>query len=95
LAKGNGFDDLGQASGMHCLFIPTAIGLVAVDDGSPVSEAGLRAKDILLSLNGKPVSKLKPAAVRHLLNQKGKPVRVTVERDGKRMEFRFTPKEYD
>jgi C-terminal processing protease CtpA/Prc len=97
LAKGKRFadPDRGQMTGMHYLFKPKGIELEVVDEGSPAGIAGVHVKDILAALNGKPVSKLKPGAIHRLLNEEGKPVRVTVERAGKRMDFSFTPKEYD
>jgi hypothetical protein len=97
LAKGKRFadPDHGQMSGMHYLFKPSGIELDAIDPVSPAGVAGLHAKDVLLSLNGTPVSELKPAAIRRLLDEEGKPLRVTVKRDGTTMEFSLTPKEYD
>jgi hypothetical protein len=42
-----------------------------------------------------PLSNLKPSEIYDVLTAEGKPVRLTVERGGKRMELSFTPKEYN
>ena len=80
LVKGKRFadPDRGKMSGFQYLFKPKGIEVAFVDEKSPASVAGIHAKDILVALNGKLVSKLKPGAIHRLLDEEGKPVRVTV-----------------
>ena len=76
LAKGKGFADRdrGQMCGMQYLFRPKGIELETIAEGSPAGVAGVHAKDILLSLNGKQVRELRPAVISRLLTDEGKPV---------------------
>ena len=57
--------------------------------------AGVRAKDVLVGLSGRPVSELKPSAIHRLLSTEGKSVTMTLLRDGKKVVATFTLKEYD
>jgi serine protease Do len=55
-------------------------GLLVEDAGGPAAEAGIRAGDIVLAVNGKPVSDVDQ--VRRVVAQKGKVVALLIERDG-------------
>jgi hypothetical protein len=97
LAKGKSFAR--PEPGHTCGFVPSfradRIELESVDEKSPAYAAGLRAKDVIVKLCGKPISAWKPSEVNRLLTTEGKAVQMTIERDGKPMEKSFTPKEYD
>ena len=97
LAKGKHFadPDAGHKSGLHFFFTARGLDVQCVDEKSPALVADLRAKDVIVKLFGKPVSAWKPSVVRRLFRTEGKAVQLTIERDGKRMEKSFTPKEYD
>ncbi len=97
LAKGKHFADRDQGStcGLALLFKTRGIEVEFVDENSPAYAAGVRPKDILVELCGKPVSALKPSEIHRVLTAEGKPVRIAVERRGKRIDVRFTPYEYE
>ncbi len=73
--------------------------LNAVDRGSPADHAGLRAGDVLLSLDGREVNAPQPIDVPELQRQiaqmpVGKPVALVIARDGKRSEVNITTVSY-
>jgi serine protease Do len=55
-------------------------GLLVEDAGGPAAEAGIQAGDIVLAVNGKPVSEVDQ--VRRVVAQHGKVVALLIERDG-------------
>jgi len=66
-----------------------------VDEKGPAYAAGVRSKDVLVELRGKPVSAVKLSEIRRALGEEDQPLTMTVERGGKRIEIRFTPYEYE
>ena len=73
--------------------------LNAVDRGSPADHAGLRAGDVLLSLDGREVNAPQPIDVPELQRQiaqmeVGKPVTLGIARDGKRSKVKITTVAY-
>jgi predicted aspartyl protease len=61
-----------------------------IDETSPAFKAGVRKNDEILSLNGQPTTSLELGAILKMFTRKaGDKIRVEVERDGKKMEFRF------
>jgi C-terminal processing protease CtpA/Prc len=104
LAKGKHFadPDRGRTCGIGLLskqgrleVVHGRLEVVSVDERGPAYAAGLRAKDLIVELCGKPVSAWKQSEVDRLFKTEGKAVQMTIERDGKRIEKSFTPKEYD
>jgi len=97
LAKGKRFadPDRGDNCGLRYLFRAGGLQVESVDERSPARAADVRAKDVIVKLNGKPVSERKPSEIGRLLTKEGKTVQMTVKRDGKLMEMTLTPKEYD
>ena len=67
---------------------PDASGVVVarIADGTPAMRAGLRARDMILALDGKPISSSQQLRNAEGLLPIGKQVRLTVQRDGRRME---------
>ena len=97
LAKGNQFADRDRGSmcGLGLLFKTHGIEIAYVDEKCPAYAAGVRAKDVLVDVCGTSVSVLKPSEIYRMLTAEGRPVRMAVERGGKRIEVRFTPYEYE
>jgi hypothetical protein len=97
LAKGKRFagPDPGDNCGLRYFFRAGGLQVESVDERSPARTADVRAKDVIVKLNGKPVSDWKSSEIRRLLTTEGKTVQMTVKRDGKLMEMPLTPKEYD
>jgi len=72
---------------------PTGLEVVQLLDGSPASAAGLRAGDVIVSLDGRPVAgvgDLQRSLVGDLV---GRRIDVTLERDGTLAEISLTPAE--
>ena len=69
--------------------LPPVIGEVVV--GEPADEAGLRAGDRLLRADGKPLKTWK-AWVDYVRARPGKPIRVELERNGRRLTLQLTPR---
>jgi hypothetical protein len=97
LAKGKRFadHDRGSTSGLFCFFRAGGLEIESADEKGPAHAAGLRAKDVIVKVCGKPISEWKPSEIYRRLAVEGKAVQVTVQRGGKQMEMSFTPKEYD
>jgi hypothetical protein len=87
--------DPGSMCGTHLLFKKQGVVVECVDEKSPAYTAGVRARDVLIALSGKPVSQLKPSVIRHLLKMEGKSITMTLDRNGKKVEATFTLKELD
>jgi hypothetical protein len=97
LKKGKRFGerDHGTMCGTHLLFTKDGIVVDSVDEKSPAHAAGVRAKDRLVALCGKPVAQLKSSAVFRLLGMEGKKIAMTLDRNGKKVEAAFTLRELD
>jgi hypothetical protein len=97
LAKGKRFAvaDRGHTCGVRFAFKPGRIEVVSVDEKGAAHAAGLRAKDSIVALDGKPVSQWKTSEIHRLFGEESKPIQITIERDGKRSVVNLTPKEYD
>ena len=97
LAKSKYFADrdVGHMCGMHLLFKKDKVVVAIVDDKSPAGAAGIKVNDVLVTLCGRPVSKMKPAEIYDLFGAEGKRITMTLDRNGKRVEVAFTLKEYD
>ena len=54
---------------------------------SPAERAGMRAGDLIVAINGMNAISISPADVEALFVQEGKKVKLTVERDSKRIDF--------
>ena len=77
------------------MFKPDRIEVGYINEKGPAYAAGVRKDDVLVEVNGIPVSLLKPWEIYTLLTAEGKPVRMTIERRGTRLELSFIPKEFD
>jgi regulator of sigma E protease len=71
--------------------VKTPIQVNAVDVSTPASEAGLRAGDVIQSVDGHPIVHFEDLQ-KWLSSAKGAPVTVEVERSGKPLTFTVTPK---
>jgi S1-C subfamily serine protease len=72
---------------------PSALEVIQLLDASPAALAGIRAGDLILSLDGRPITgvgDLQRSLVGELV---GRPVEVTLERDGTLAEIAITPTE--
>jgi S1-C subfamily serine protease len=72
---------------------PTGLEVVQLLDGSPAATAGIRAGDVVLALDGRPIAgvgDLQRSLVGDLV---GRSVEVTLERDGAVTETKITPAE--
>ncbi|MHB1034811.1 MAG: aspartyl protease family protein [Pirellulales bacterium] len=88
--------DRGTMCGLSVLFKPNGVIVESVDKNGPAYSAGVRPKDAVQAISGKPVAKMTPAEMRRVFtSDKGEVVRLTLEREGKRIEVSFVPKEYD
>lgn len=58
-------------------------------ENSPATAAGLREGDIILAIEGKPLSSLTLEQVRQMLKQKGHSYRLTFERDGRQTQTKI------
>ena len=97
LVKGKqyAYRDRGLRSGVGFLFKTHEIEVRYVDEKGPAYAAGIRTKDILVEICGKPVSALTQSEIYRFLGTEGKPVKMAVERGGKRIEMSYTPYEYE
>jgi len=62
----------------------------AVQKGGPSEKAGIKAEDIIVAMNGKPVKDGDDLVGRVADTPVGTPVTITVDRDGKHMDFKVT-----
>jgi S1-C subfamily serine protease len=77
---------LGRSSGVE---------VVEVVEGSPASEAGLRAEDLIVELNGEPVSAVDDIQRLMVADLIGNRVRARVLRHGEERELQLVPSELD
>jgi S1-C subfamily serine protease len=77
---------LGRSSGVE---------VVEVVEGSPASEAGLRAEDLIVELNGEPVSAVDDIQRLMVADLIGNSVRARVLRHGEERELQLVPSELD
>lgn len=64
-----------------------------VEEGYPIYEAGIRANDEIISINGKSVSTIDDVKVyMTLASEKGEETTFLISRDGKETEYKVTPK---
>ena len=61
-----------------------------VQKGGPADKAGVKAEDIIVAMDGKPVKGGEDLVARVSETPVGTPVNVTVDRDGKHMDFKVT-----
>jgi len=61
-----------------------------VQKGGPADKAGIKGEDIIVAMEGKPVKGGEDLVARVSETAVGTPVNVTVDRDGKRMDFKVT-----
>lgn len=66
--------------------------IAAVEKGTPADSAGIKAGDIIKSINGTAVSE-QPEITPLVQQSEGKEITITVERDGRNVELKLTPKE--
>jgi hypothetical protein len=98
LAEGKRFadPDRGSMSGLLFLFQSDRIVIKWVDEKGPAYAAGVRAKDIVREISGRPVSSMTSSEIRRILrSSQGAPVRMSLERAGKPVEVEVTPIQYD
>lgn len=65
--------------------------IAGFSETSPAKEAGLLEGDVITSYNGSRVYNFREILVYTQINQNGKPVTLTVDRNGERLEYTFTP----
>lgn len=70
---------------------PVALSVVAVEEGGPAERAGLRAGDLIVEINGRPV--LSRQAASDALQEAGldRPLRLSVDREGERRALTLAP----
>ena len=98
LAKGKRFakQDRGPIVGWRLLYKSGRVVVKSVDEKSPAFAAGVRVNDVLLEIAGNSASSLSVSKGTSLFTKaEGKPIAVAIERQGKRIEVRVTPKEYN
>ena len=61
-----------------------------VNKGGPADKAGVKADDIILAINGQPVKDGDDLVARVADMPVGTPAALTVDRDGKKMDFKLT-----
>ena len=86
LAEGRRFagPDRGSMSGLLFLFQSDRVVIKWVDEKGPAYAAGVRAKDIVREISGRPVSKMTSSEIRRILRSpQGAPVPMSLERAGK------------
>lgn len=97
LAKGKRYDDPEEAldrSGLHLLRKEGSIEVESVDLGSPSEQAGIRAKDRIVQIDGKPVATFRLCQIlRRLKSPVGTVVHMAIQRDGKTSDVSFALKE--
>jgi carboxyl-terminal processing protease len=97
LAKGKRYDDPEEPSdrsGLHLLRRAGSIEVHSADRDSPSERAGIRAKDRIVQIDGKPVAEFRLCQIRRLLKSPvGTVVRMTIQRDGKASDVSFALKE--
>ncbi len=91
-AKDDDFDV--SNAGLLPQYLPGPIQVSAVQAGTPAAEAGLRAGDKIVSVNGHPFHFVDSFAA-YLQTTKNQPVHLEVERDGKILPMVATPEEID
>ncbi len=80
-------------SGLHLLLENGQVTVYAVDFGSPADRAGIKAQDVIISLNGRRSTQFKMQEIRNLLQQRdGMPIQATVDRNGQAISTSFNLK---
>lgn len=69
-------------------YVPTEVGRII--EGSPAERAGLKANDVILSVNGAPVKRWEDLS-REIRQHGGKTVSLTVKRGGQDLDVKVTP----
>jgi C-terminal processing protease CtpA/Prc len=83
LSRGSHFSDTGEAdmSGLHLVREGSQTSVYSVDAGSPAATAGIKAGDVLLSMDSQNVAQVKMKDVRQRLKSK----------DGDKVVLEFMP----
>jgi C-terminal processing protease CtpA/Prc len=85
--------DQEDRSGLHLLRENQATIAYSVDEGSPAFNCGVRAGDIITSINGKEANSLTLNVIRHLLqSDDGDRVTLQIRRENCPLNFEFTLK---
>lgn len=85
--NGNGFIGIGVELG----FKNGALVIIAAQDGSPAEQAGIKAGDTIVKIDGVAVSSMsEEAAVQSLRGERGSTVTLTIERDKQLLELAIT-----
>src|SRR5260370_35400747 len=61
-----------------------------IQSGGPADKAGLKVADIIIAMNGKPVKTADDLISRVSETPVGSPLTITVDREGKHMDFKVT-----
>ena len=67
-----------------------ALKVLWLQDDSPATEAGIAPDDVIEAIDGAPIAKLSPPAVREMFRQPGRTYRLTVRRGGELREVTLT-----
>ncbi|TSC72730.1 MAG: protease do [Parcubacteria group bacterium Gr01-1014_38] len=70
-----------------------AVGIVGIEEDGPAEDVGLQEGDLLLSLNGIPVTSVDHLHQLLTKERTGSPLRVTIFRDGQQRDVQLTPGE--
>lgn len=92
LKKGARFDqpDEEDMSGLACLRIDGKTVVHSVDKNSPAAQAGIRAKDVILTVNGEPAASYEMWELRRLMRSGDKKkIKMTIQRGKKKMTVTF------
>jgi C-terminal processing protease CtpA/Prc len=77
-------------SGMSISRRPEGTMVRYVNPGTPAAESGVQVGDRVVTVDGEPVERVDPAALRLRFQQEGRPVRMQVERAGRTLPIEFT-----
>jgi len=88
--------DRGSMSGLLFRFRPAEVVVTFADENGPAYAAGVRAGDRVQKINDRPIADLTSADVQRIVKSPGgAPVELALQRDGKPVDARFVPQQYD